>query len=135
MLALTDAGFAASLTQKLAVRAPERYGPAAQQLREKADRVLQRQREQRQHEKNLREGKKAPWLRPRPSGTSRPNRTAGPLRRASSPRAKAAAAPLPIPPPPAAERAPAPPPAPAVPIIPAPAAAGCPASSGIIPKK
>ena len=56
MLALTDAGFAASLTQKLAARAPERYGPAAQQLREKADRVLQRQREQRQHEKNLRAG-------------------------------------------------------------------------------
>ena len=66
MLALTDAGFAASLTQKLAVRAPERYGPAAQQLREKADRVLQRQREQRQHEKNLREGKKAPWAPPPP---------------------------------------------------------------------
>lgn len=56
----------ASLTQKLAVRAPERYGPAAQQLREKADRVLQRQREQRQHEKNLREGKKAPWAPPPP---------------------------------------------------------------------
>ena len=66
MLALTDAGFAASLTQKLAVRAPERDGPAAQQLREKADRVLQRQREQRQHEKNLREGKKAPWAPPPP---------------------------------------------------------------------
>lgn len=133
MLALTDAGFAASLTQKLAARAPERYGPAAQQLREKADRVLQRQREQRQHEKNLREGKKPPGLRPRPSGTCRPSRTAGPLRRASSPRARPAAAPLPIPPPPAAGTAPAP--APAVPISPALAAAGCPASSGTIPKK
>lgn len=72
MLALTDAGFAASLTQKLAARAPERYGPAAQQLREKADRVLQRQREQRQHEKNLREGKKAPWAPPPPKQDGRP---------------------------------------------------------------
>lgn len=76
MLALTDAGFAASLTQKLAVRAPERYGPAAQQLREKADRVLQRQREQRQHEKNLREGKKAPWAPPPPKRNEPSNRTA-----------------------------------------------------------
>lgn len=133
MLALTDAGFAASLTQKLAARAPERYGPAAQQLREKADRVLQRQREQRQHEKNLRRARRPPGLRPRPSGTCRPSRTAGPLRRASSPRARPAAAPLPIPPPPAAGTAPAP--APAVPISPALAAAGCPASSGTIPKK
>ena len=33
--------------EKLAARDPEKYGPAAQQLREKADRVLQRQREQR----------------------------------------------------------------------------------------
>ena len=64
MLALTAAGFAASLSQKLAARAPERYGPAAQQLREKADRALQRQREKRQHEKNLREGKRKPWAPP-----------------------------------------------------------------------
>ena len=61
MLALTDAGFAASVAEKLALRDPERYGPAAQQLRVKADRVLQRQREKRQHEKNLREGKRKPW--------------------------------------------------------------------------
>ena len=61
MLALTDAGFSAAVAEKLAARDPDRYGSAAQQLREKADRVLQRQREQRQHEKNLRQGKRKPW--------------------------------------------------------------------------
>jgi len=66
MLALTDAGFAASIVEKLAVRDPFRYGPAAEQLRQKADRMLQRQREKRQHEKNLREGKRKPWAPPPP---------------------------------------------------------------------
>lgn len=64
MLALTDAGFAASVVEKLAALDPERYSPAAQQLRLKADRVLQRQKEQRQHEKNFREGKRKPWAAP-----------------------------------------------------------------------
>lgn len=64
MLALTDAGFAASLTGKLAARFPDKYAPAAEQLKIKADRVLQRQREKRQHEKNMREGKKKPWVAP-----------------------------------------------------------------------
>ena len=67
MLALTDAGLAASLVEKLAARDPDRYGPAAEQLRQKADRILQRQKEKRQHEKNLREGKKKPWAAPPPS--------------------------------------------------------------------
>lgn len=66
MLALTDAGFSAAVVEKLAARDPEKYGPAAQQLRTKADRVLQRQREQRQHEKNLRQGKRKPWAPPPP---------------------------------------------------------------------
>ena len=48
MLALTDAGFSAAVVEKLAARNPEQYGPAAQQLRTRADRVLQRQKEQRQ---------------------------------------------------------------------------------------
>ena len=39
-------------------------GPAALQLREKAERMLQRQREKRQHEKNLRQGKHKPWAPP-----------------------------------------------------------------------
>ena len=55
MLAITDAGFAAAVTEKLAARDPERYGPAAQQLRQK---------EKRQHEKNLQNGKKKPWAVP-----------------------------------------------------------------------
>lgn len=76
MLALTDAGFAASVVEKLADRDPGRYAPAAQQLRQKADRVLQRQREKRQHEKNLREGKHKPWAPPpqKQAGSGKPDR-------------------------------------------------------------
>lgn len=66
MLALTDAGFSAAVVEKLAARDPDKYGPAAAQLREKADRALQRQKEQRQHEKNLRQGKQKPWAPPPP---------------------------------------------------------------------
>ena len=57
IMALADAGLAASLLDKLAAMDPDRYGPAAAQLRVKADKMLQRQREKRQHEKNLRTGK------------------------------------------------------------------------------
>ena len=79
MLAFTDAGFAASLVEKLATRDPFRYGPAAEQLRTKADRMLQRQREKRQHEKNLREGKRKPWASPSPASAekSAPPRSEG----------------------------------------------------------
>ena len=66
MLALTDAGFAASVADKLAARDPFRYGAVAEQLRTKADRMFQRQREKRRHEKNLREGKRKPWAAPPP---------------------------------------------------------------------
>lgn len=66
MMALADSGFAASIVEKLSARDPEHYGPAAEQLRQKADRALQRQREKRQHEKNLREGKRKPWAAPPP---------------------------------------------------------------------
>ncbi len=72
MLALTDAGFSAAICGKLAARDPEKYGPAAQQLRAKADKALQRQREQRQHEKNLREGKRKPWVPPPGKQEGRP---------------------------------------------------------------
>ena len=72
MLALTDVGFASSLVQKLSVRDPAKYGPAAEQLKVKADRALQRQREKRQHEKNLREGKKKPWAVPSPAKEDAP---------------------------------------------------------------
>ena len=69
---------------KLAAQDPERYGPAAQQLRAKADRVFQRQKEQRQHEKNLRQGKRKPWAPPpkeeAPPGPekTRPTKALGP---------------------------------------------------------
>ncbi|MGI5962996.1 MAG: L7Ae/L30e/S12e/Gadd45 family ribosomal protein [Lawsonibacter sp.] len=66
MLALTDTGFAASLVEKLAAKDPEHYQSAAEQLRQKAQRVLQRQQERRQHEKNLRQGKHKPWAPPPP---------------------------------------------------------------------
>jgi hypothetical protein len=64
LAALTDAGMAASFLKKLAAQDPERYGEAAQALDSKAQRVLQRQREQRQHEKNLANGKQKPWRAP-----------------------------------------------------------------------
>lgn len=74
MLALSDAGFAASIVEKLSAQNPERYGPAAQQLRTKADRMLQRQREKRQHEKNLRQGKHKPWAPPPSPSRSKPRK-------------------------------------------------------------
>lgn len=64
MAALTDAGFAASLCAKLAAADPEQYGDAAQALDAKAQKVYQRQKEQRIHEKRLREGKYKPWSPP-----------------------------------------------------------------------
>ena len=57
MLAVTDAGFAAALAERLAVTDEARYGEAAAQLRSKEERAAQRRKEQEQHEKNLRAGK------------------------------------------------------------------------------
>ena len=68
MAALTDAGMAASFLKKLAAADPERYGEAAEALDTKAQKVLQRQREQRQHEKNLAKGKQKPSCAPPKSG-------------------------------------------------------------------
>lgn len=64
MAALTDAGFAASLAKKLAQTDPQQYGEAAEALDGKAKKVLQRQREKRQHEKNAARGKHKPWAAP-----------------------------------------------------------------------
>ena len=85
MLALTDVGFASSIVQKLSARDPEKYGPAAQQLKAKADKTLQRQREKRQHEKNLREGKRKPWAVPPPEGRSPAPKKPKPSRNTPSP--------------------------------------------------
>ena len=63
MVAVTDFGIAAAIGEKLALQ-NERYAPAAEQLRVKADRALQRQKEKRQHEKNVQMGKKKPWAPP-----------------------------------------------------------------------
>ena len=63
MVAVTDFGIAAAIGEKLALQ-NERYAPAAEQLRNKADRALQRQKEKRQHEKNVAMGKKKPWAAP-----------------------------------------------------------------------
>ena len=63
MVAVTDFGIAAAIGEKLALQ-NERYAPAAEQLRVKADRALQRQKEKRQHEKNVAMGKKKPWAAP-----------------------------------------------------------------------
>ncbi len=64
MAALTDAGFAASVAKKLAAYDSEAYGPAALALDEKAEKVLQRQKQQRRHERNVQRGKKKPWAPP-----------------------------------------------------------------------
>lgn len=70
MAAITDAGFAASLVSKLAAADPERYGETAAALDTRAQKALQRQKEQRRHERNLKEGKHKPWAPPpRESGT------------------------------------------------------------------
>ena len=58
MAAVTDIGFAEAIARKLAAADPEKYGPTAQQLQVKAQRALQRRREQQDHEKNLRGGGK-----------------------------------------------------------------------------
>lgn len=75
MLAVMDVGFAAAITRKLQQRDPEKYGAASLQLEDKAARALKRQKEQRQHEKNLQQGKKKPWAPP-PKETPRPPRRA-----------------------------------------------------------
>ena len=70
----------AALVEKLAQAYPDAYGPAAEALRDKADRQLQRQREQRAHEKKLERAKKKPWAPP-PAGHGDPARRAAPKNR------------------------------------------------------
>jgi ribosomal protein L7Ae-like RNA K-turn-binding protein len=63
MVAVTDFGIAAAIGEKLAALDP-RYVPASEQLRVRAERALQRQREKRQHERNVQMGKRKPWVAP-----------------------------------------------------------------------
>lgn len=58
MMAVTDIGFADAIVKKLAALQPERYSEASARLDLKAQRALERKREQERHEKNLRQGKK-----------------------------------------------------------------------------
>lgn len=58
MAAVTDIGFADAIVKKLAAIDPEKYGEAAEKMDVKARRAAERKREQAQHEKNLRQGKK-----------------------------------------------------------------------------
>ena len=85
MVAVTDFGIAAAIGEKLALLDP-RYAPAAEQLRIRADRALQRQREKRQHEKNVRMGKHKPWAPPAPKQEPEApkKRTEGPERKGTS---------------------------------------------------
>lgn len=65
MIALTDAGFAGAIGEKLALQNPEKYAAAAAQLTEKATRVHQRRQEQRRHEEKVRQKKTGkPWAPP-----------------------------------------------------------------------
>lgn len=58
MCAVTDIGFAAALTGKLAAGDADTYGQVAALLAEKSKRAQLRRREQRSHEKNKRSGGK-----------------------------------------------------------------------------
>ncbi len=58
MAAVTDIGFADAIVKKLAAIDPEKYGEAAEKMDVKARRAAERKREQAQHEKNVRQGKK-----------------------------------------------------------------------------
>ena len=75
MLALTEPGLAHAVVARLSQADPERYGALAAELSGQAQRALERQKEQRRHERNLRR-KKAPWAAPPPSQQA-PARQAG----------------------------------------------------------
>lgn len=64
MAAVTDAGFAAAIAAKLAADDPGSFGPAAEQLSRKADKVYERQKERRLHEKRLKLLGEKPWAAP-----------------------------------------------------------------------
>ena len=58
LLALTDIGFAEAVAKKLAESDEAHYGEAAKRLTIKAARAAERRKELKQHEKNVRTGKK-----------------------------------------------------------------------------
>ena len=64
MLAFTDAGLAAAFAAKLAAQDSGAYGETAGVLDQLARRALERQKEQRRHEKKLQRAKAHPWAPP-----------------------------------------------------------------------
>ena len=60
MAAITDIGFAEAVAKKLAESDEAHYGEAAKRLTIKASRAAERRKELKQHEKNVRTGKKKP---------------------------------------------------------------------------
>ena len=64
MLAPTEVGLPAAIAAKLAEADPEGCSAAAEQLKVQAGKALQRQKEQRAHEKNLQKKNKKPWAPP-----------------------------------------------------------------------
>ena len=58
MCAVTEIGFACAIVKKLAAIEPETYQVAADALEVKAKRAAERKREQEQHEKNVKTGRK-----------------------------------------------------------------------------
>lgn len=70
MMAITDFGLASAVAGRLAALDPERCGAVSAELEVKAAKALQRQKEQRRHEKNLQRGGKKPWAPPPKSGNS-----------------------------------------------------------------
>ena len=60
LLAITDIGFAEAMAKKLAEADEAHYGEAAKRLAIKSQRAAERRAELRQHEKNLRTGRKKP---------------------------------------------------------------------------
>ena len=61
MLALTDIGLAAAIAEKLAQVNPSACAAAAEELKVAAGKALQRQKEQRAHEKKLQRKAQKPW--------------------------------------------------------------------------
>ena len=88
MLAFTDVGLASAAAEKLAWEDGERYGPAAQLLKERAGQALERQKEQRAREKQRQAARRRPWASPaqekktsKPGKPRKKHRPSGPDRR------------------------------------------------------
>ena len=64
LLAFTDVGLACAAAEKLAAEDPEQYGAAAELLRTRARRALERQKERRTREKERQAARSKPWAAP-----------------------------------------------------------------------